>query len=97
MINSTSGCGYTVYTDTHCGGDSIDSLEDGTAYGWQPGDAGVEACEELCTLSLACHSFVWRDSDNGCFWKSSVTVDTHLGDYPGHDCYMWECDEPGKI
>ena len=86
----------------HCGGKTIDKLEDGTEYGWKPAaycnggkacDAGIEACKQKCRASKACNAFVWRDSDKGCFWKSGVSGKSHTG-MAGHDCYFGEFDGP---
>ena len=77
---------YTYLGDTHCGGDSIDTLEDGIPYGWYPGRTGVSACEDECTASRSCTAFVWRDSDGSCFWKSGTTATVNDA-MPGHDCY----------
>lgn len=69
----------------HCGGQTIDVLEDGTPYGWAPPDANKEKCEEKCDASPSCTAFVWR-TDAKCFWKRNTSPDTRYS-FPGHDCH----------
>lgn len=79
---------WDVTTGYHCGGATVDSLEDGTTDGWSPGSAGAGACKAKCAASASCSAFVWRHSDSKCFWKTSITADT-LNTNDGHDCYMY--------
>ena len=74
---------YRVDRNTHCGGEDIESLEEGKIkYGWKPGTSGVEGCKSKCCASTVCTAFVWRASDSKCFWKSgssSATLKTRTG------------------
>jgi hypothetical protein len=72
----------------HCGGNNVDPLADGTAYGWS--DGTVEECMAKCTADPTCNAFVRRDSDSACHWKSGVSAETMDLDYAGagHSCYL---------
>ena len=65
------GMTWTVDTDYHCGGSSID-LEDNTVYGWIPSSEGetIDTCKTRCVTDPSCTAFVFRDSDLGCFLKA---------------------------
>lgn len=76
---------YSLDSGKHCGGKSITDVSI-KSYGWQPGEAGVAACKEECTRHPACTAFVFRDSDQGCFWKTNTTPSTKVS-MAGHHCY----------
>ena len=83
---------YTVTDGHHCGGKTIELLEDGTEYGWAPPDKyfpnkqkKIAACKSKCTESGSCTAFVWR-TDSKCFWKKN-TSDKTTREHAGHDCY----------
>lgn len=70
----------------HCGGEDVNPLADGTAYGWAPPSKNKELCEAKCNDDAQCVGFVYKDADNKCYWKKGVTRDTLTVD-PGHHCY----------
>merc|ERR1719478_2111734 len=67
---------YASDFDKHCGGTGINPLEDGTPSGWEPGTAGQGACEDKCSASASCTAFVWRVSDQKCFWRKATSAST---------------------
>jgi predicted nucleic-acid-binding Zn-ribbon protein len=77
---------YALDSGKHCGGATIGPLSKQVKYGWQPGAGGVAACKAECTKHPLCSSFVWRDSDRGCFWKTRTAAKTIKG-LRGHHCY----------
>jgi len=95
------GITWTIDMDYHCGGDSVNPLEDGTVYGWKPSseDETIDECKTKCVESPSCTSFVWRDSDEGCFWKKNNVPLGTLGETAysllGHDCYSYEVSTVG--
>jgi len=86
---------YTVYLGTHCGGTTMATLQDGTAYAW---NGTIPECSARCSADDSCGGFVWRASDTKCFWKKGVYLNTLKPRYTkGVSCYMKNTDADSEF
>ena len=92
-IVATSNSGYSVQRNTHCDGDSVPVLEDGTRSGWSGGN--VEECMAKCTASRSCSAFAFARQVSkssttalgSCFFKTDVHAGWTSTPTSGSDCY----------
>lgn len=70
----------------HCGGVTIDNLDDGTPYAWSPPSGDVAHCKTKCGADSQCVGFVWRE-DGKCFWKKDASPKT-INYFLTHTCYF---------
>ena len=69
----------------HCGGTTINVWSDGTDAENGRTDLSIPQCEAQCSAHAAqCKAFVYRHSDDGCFWQEAPLG---LNVNGGHDCY----------